>query len=108
MLQLEEKYGKTPEELRKLCLTLSEVIDVNKDGKVTWEEWRNWIKSSGGEVRNSNRVEGTTPTEIFFHEHSKYAAWQNFFFKLSKGEMKIELDNFVNHVEGANDFEVHM
>ena len=68
---MEQKYGKTSEELRKLCLTLSEVIDVNKDGKVTWEEWRNWIKSSGGEAsRNENSViEGTTPTEIFLHEH---------------------------------------
>ena len=93
-IQMQQKYGKTQQELLELCSTLSDVIDVNKDGQVTYEEWCNWIKS---------KEESKTETEVLFDDHPEYLAWKKLFFKLSKGKMKIELENFCKHINDTQD-----
>jgi hypothetical protein len=94
---MQERYGKSQQELLKLCSNLSDFIDANKDGQVTYEEWCNWIQST---------EQSKSDTEIFFGDHPEYLAWKKLFFKLSKGKMKIELDNFCKHIKETEDFEV--
>ena len=94
---MKEKYGKSQQELLELCSILSDFIDVNKDGQVTYEEWCNWIQS---------KEQSKSDTEIFFGDHPEYLAWKKLFFKLSKGKMKIELDNFCKHITDTQDTEV--
>ena len=94
---MREKYGKLQQELLDLCTTLSDVIDVNKDSQVTYEEWCNWIKS---------KEQSKSDTEILFDEHPEYLAWKKLFFKLSKGKMKIDLESFAKHIKETQDYEV--
>ena len=94
---MQERYGKSQQELLELCSNLSDFIDANKDGQVTYEEWCNWIQST---------EQSKSDTEIFFGDHPEYLAWKKLFFKLSKGKMKIELDNFCKHIKETEDFEV--
>ena len=97
ILKMQEKYGKSQQELLELCSTLSDFIDVNNDGQVTYEEWCNWIQS---------KEQSKSDTEIFFGDHPEYLAWKKLFFELSKGKMKIELDNFCKHIADTEDTEV--
>ena len=95
---MQEQYGKTQEELKRLCLALPDI--VNEDGEVTAEEWNNWIKSSEDAKRNVDK------TEDFFQTHSEFSAWQNLFFKLSKGRMTIDLDNLKSYIRDSTDIGV--
>ena len=91
-IQIKNEYGKTQEELKDLCYTLSQVIDVNKDGKVTKQEWCNWINSSA--------------TESLLQNNPTYKAWENLFFNLSNAKMEIELDNLEKRIKESQDSEV--
>ena len=81
--------------------SLSDVIDVNKDGKVTYEEWCNWIKSTREPFNPKDDV------EELFQTHSEFGAWRQLFFKLSQGHMKeIKLNKLKKYIKENDDEKV--
>ena len=79
---------------------MSHVIDADKDGQVTYEEWCNWIKSVNEPFTPKNDV------EKLFQTHSEFGAWQYLFFKLSKGDMEICLVTLKKHIKENDDEKV--
>ena len=80
---------------------MSEFIDVDKDGKVSYEEWCNWIKS----IREPFKPK--TDVEHFFTTHSEFGAWHQLFFKLSKGSMdSIDLKDLKNYIRDNDEKKV--
>ena len=87
--------------MKEFFSSLSDVIDVNKDGKVTYEEWCNWIKSTRETFKPKNDV------EELFQTHSEFGAWRQLFFKLSQGNMKeIQLKKLDNYIKNNDDEKV--
>ena len=81
-----------------------DAIDGNKDGKVTYEEWCNWIKSTNESFEPKNDA------EKLFQTQCEFEAWQHRFFELSKGSkdsnIEIQLDELDKYIRDKNDKQV--
>ena len=96
---MEQKYGKTQEDLKEFCKTLTEVAHVKEKDTVTCEEWLNWIKLDQTEdVKNKRKN--------FLRTHSNYQEWENLFFKLSNGSMEINTSKLEKYIKDTDDIEV--